>query len=208
MKVSGQIWRDRAWVWVPALVFFVANFAVLSTYRLRYAGQVQSLDDRLREQVQSRKESDRQRENLQAMLSRLRSNDASVRQLYDDRFSTRRRRLTAITGEVKEMAAKAGLRPGAINYPEEEIQDYGLIKRSFVFSVRGNYPQLRNLIQMLELSHSFLTLEEANVQSDTDSPDLRIDLTLSTLFAKDPADQSAPAGSGNAAGAPATGGGR
>ena len=32
--------------------------------------------------------------------------------------------------------------PKAISYPEEEIQEYNLIKRSFVFSVEGTYAEL------------------------------------------------------------------
>lgn len=206
MRLRGQIWRDRAWIWVPALLFFVVNLVVLSTYKLRYAGQVQSLDDRLEQQETRRQELDKQRDDLQAMLSQLQLNDAAVRQLYDERFSTRSRRLVGMTAEVQEMAAKAGLQPTMISYPEEEIEDYGLIKRSIDFTVQGTYANLRRMVQQLEATRSFLTLERVNVTADPDGPGLRFELSLSTLFAQDPNDPADPAAAARSGAASAQGG--
>ena len=201
MRTPGQIWRERAWVWVPALLFFVANLVLLSTYKLRYSGQVQSLDERLHQQESRRKDLDKQREELQGMLNQLQLNDAAVHQLYDERFSTRRLRLVGFAAEVQEMAAKAGLQPKAISYPEEEIQDYDLIKRSHIFTVQGTYANLRRFVQQLEQSRSFVTLEEVAVTGDPDGPGLRMDLSLSTLFARDPSDPGSPASSSAASSA-------
>jgi Tfp pilus assembly protein PilO len=180
------------------MLFFVANLVLLSTYKLRYSGQVQSLDERLHQQESRRKDLDKQREELLGMLNQLQVNDAAVHQLYDERFSTRRRRLVGVSAEVQEMAAKAGLQPKAISFPEEEIQDYDLIKRSYVFTVQGTYANLRRFVQQLELSRSFITLEEIAVTGDPDGPGLRMDLALSTLFARDPADPGSPASSATA----------
>jgi len=205
MRSPGQIWRDRVWVWVPALIFFVANLVLLSTYRLRYAGQVQSLDDRLHEQESQAKDLEKKRNERQGMLNQLQMNDAAVRQLYEQRFSTRRQRLVAATREVWEMATKAGLDPKSISYPEEEIQDFDLIKRSFVFSVSGTYQNLRRFVQQLEASPSFLTLEAISIGGDSDGPELRMDLTISTLFTKDPAAPPAPVAEAVRSGAPGGG---
>ena len=57
--------------------------------------------------------------------------------------------------------------PRALNYPEEQIQQYGLIKRSFIFNVDGTYTDLRKFINLLELSDSFLTLESAGLTEVT-----------------------------------------
>ncbi len=56
--------------------------------------------------------------------------------------------------------------PRSITYPEEQIQQYGLIKRSFIFSVEGTYADLRKFINLLELSDSFLTLEDASLAEE------------------------------------------
>ena len=184
MRSRGEIWRQRLWIWVPALLFFVANAAAFSVYKLGYAGQVQKLDEDIHAQEQKRHELNDQYQKLKTMIARVRTNQEQVQQLYADRFSTRRNRLTTITQEVKDLARQAGLSPRAISYPEKTIEDYGLIQRSFNFSVQGPYPALRKLVNLLESSHSFITIDELNVASNTEGPELRIDLMLSTLFAE------------------------
>ena len=44
MRDRSEIWRLRAWVWLPALLFFLANAVAFSVYRFGYAGQVKSLE--------------------------------------------------------------------------------------------------------------------------------------------------------------------
>jgi len=200
MRAPGEIWRQRLWIWVPALLFFLANAGAFAVYKLGYAGRIESLDDRLRELSQQHKDLTGKSQQAVTMIARVRTNEAQVEQLYVNRLSTRSQRLTSVTAEVKKLAKEAGLVPKAITYPEEEIQEYNLIKRSFVFSVAGTYAELRKFISLLETSHSFLALDEATVANNTEGAELRIDLTLSTLFANDadaapaPASRTAPAG--------------
>jgi len=210
VRAPGEIWRQRLWVWVPALLFFLANAGAFAVYKLGYAGRIESLDDRLKELAQQHKELTDKSQQAATMIALVRTNEAQVEQLYVERLSTRSQRLTSVTAEVKKLAREAGLVPKSISYPEEEIQEYNLIKRSFVFSVEGTYDELRKFIALLETSHSFLTLEEAMVgnlaegqgqgQGQGQGRELRIDLTLSTLFANDadtapaPASRTAPAG--------------
>ena len=87
--------------------------------------------------------------------------------------------------EVWELTSTVGLQPSSINYPEDPIVEYGLVKRTFSFTVRGNYAQLRRLINLLELTDSFLTLEEVQLAGRGSDAQLRIGLRLSTLFVDD-----------------------
>jgi len=200
VRAPGEIWRQRLWIWVPALVFFLANAGAFAVYKLGYAGRIESLDDRLKELAQQQEDLKKKSQLANGMITSVRTNEAQVEQLYTDRLSTRSQRLTSVTAEVKKLAKEAGLVPKAITYPEEEIQEYNLIKRSFVFSVAGTYAELRKFISLLEASHSFLTIDEATVVNSTEGPELRIDLSLSTLFANDTdaatatASRTAPAG--------------
>ena len=204
MKSRGEIWRQRLWIWVPAAVFFLANAGAFAVYKLGYAGRVETLQERLDGQAQQLRELAAQRRNIEAMLARVRTNEQQVEQLYAERLSTRSRRLTTITSEVKDLAQKTGLVPRSISYPEEDIEQFGLIKRSFIFSVDGTYVELRRFINLLEVSRSFLSLDEVRVVSGSaEGPELRIDLSLSTLFARDAEDSGAPSA---AAAAPAAGG--
>ncbi len=200
MRAPGEIWRQRLWIWVPALLFFLANAGAFAVYKLGFAGNIESLDDRLKELAQQHKELTDKSHQAATMIARVRTNEAQVEQLYTDRLSTRSQRLTTINDEVKRLAREAGLQPKAITYPEQEIQEYNLIKRSFVFSVAGTYAELRKFVSLLETSRSFLSIDEATVVNSSEGQELRIDLTLSTLFAND-ADAPMPAAPARAASA-------
>ena len=201
MRLRGEIWRQRLWVWVPALLFFLANAGAFAVYKLGYAGRVESLQETLDGQARKLQDLTAQQRNVEAMLARVRTNEQQVEQLFSDRLSSRSRRLTGITAEVKELAQRSGLVPRTLSYPEEDIEEFGLIKRSFVFSVEGTYVELRRFVNLLEVSRSFLSLDEVTVSGTSEGTELRIDLALSTLFAQDTEDagassKAAPAPSG------------
>jgi Tfp pilus assembly protein PilO len=205
LRSPGEIWRQRVWIWVPALLFFLANAGAFAVYKLGYAGRIESLQETLDTQRQTIRKLSGDRKQMETMIARVQTNETQVEQLYTDRLSTRSQRLTRITAEVKDLARQAGLVPKAITYPEEEIQEYNLIRRSFVFSVEGTYASLRKFVSLLEGSRSFLTIDEATVANNAEGPELRIDLSLSTLFARDAQDELPPPPA-TAAGTPTKGG--
>lgn len=184
MRFRGEIWRQRLWIWVPALLFFLANVVAFAVYTVGYGGRLDALDDTLAQQEQSLQASAAEQREAQAMLNRVRTNDQQVEQLYEERLSTRSRRLTGIQAEVKAMAQKAGLVPQTISYPEQEIEEYGLIRRSYVFNVQGTYAELRRFINLIEASRSFLSINDLKVSGNEESPELDISVQLSTLFAQ------------------------
>jgi type IV pilus assembly protein PilO len=224
MRPPAEIWRQRLWVWLPAALFFLVNATAFAVYRFGYADRVAGLRDELKSQRAAEKSEEAKRRQHEGLLQLATINRQRIEQLYSESFSTRRRRLTGVTAEVISLAGKAGLAPRALNYPEQEIQGYNLIKRSFIFSVDGTYLDLRKFINLLELSDSFLTLEGVSlseggarragpeVQAPPGAPaaargaaasgsssELHISLRLSTLFAKDDANPLAtPADSARA----------
>ncbi len=188
MSNGDVIWRQRLWVWLPALLFFLANAAAFSVYRLGYAGDVRTLEREIERSNEDLAPLRTERTELEQRIRRARTSQEQMAALYADRFSTRSRRLTGITAEVKTMAQTAGLEPREFNYPEEEIEDYDLVKRSFIFTVQGSYGELRRFIALLEKSPSYITLEGASLSGQSaGSEELQISLTLSTLFAKEAA---------------------
>jgi hypothetical protein len=209
MRAPGEIWRQRLWVWVPALVFFLANATAYTVYRFGFADRVAALQEDLRAERERLEPLQAREKKLRGLLERSRQNEIQIERLYAESFSTREQRLTKSQDEVKSLARKAGLDPKSLSYPTQQIQQYGLIKRSFVFSVEGTYIELRRFINLLELSDSFLTLEQvtlsegsgsqpaqrgrngAVVQPASEGSELRINLTLSTIFA-DPDAAKAP----------------
>lgn len=188
MKDQSEIWRQRVWIWLPALLFFLANATAFTIYRLGYAGQVQSLEANLEEVDKELAPETRRSRVLERQLQSARTTEMAVGKLYEDVFATRSERLTKVTTEVRSLARKAGLNPRVIAYPQDDIEDYGLIKRSFVFPVEGTYVELRQFLNLLELTDSFLTLESITLSGEDgdEGPELRMNLTISTLFAKEP----------------------
>jgi len=162
----GDIWRQRLWVWATALAFVALNGIGLLVYLFAYSDRVKTLELDLRDQGKRLADVRAARLHSEDLLRQARVNRERILQLYDEHFSTRRRRLTGVTAEVKDLAKRAGLVPRSITYPEEQIQQYGLIKRSFIFSVDGTYTDLRKFINLLELSDSFLTLEDASLAEE------------------------------------------
>jgi type IV pilus assembly protein PilO len=204
MRSPGEIWRQRLWIWVPALLFFLANAGAFAVYTLGYAGQIGSLQDTLDRQAAQVKDLKAKNQQMEAMITRVQTNEAQVKQLYSSRLSTRSQGLTSVTVEFRKLAQEAGLTPKTITFSEEEIQDYGLIKRSFVFSVQGTYAELRKFVSRLETSRSFFTVDEITVVNAPEGQELRVDLSLSTLFSRDARDAplAPPVPQGPAPGSP------
>jgi Tfp pilus assembly protein PilO len=193
VRFRGEIWRQRLWLWVPALLFFLANLVAFAVYTVGYGGRLDALDDTLDAQGQTLNQLKAKQRDAQAMLTRVRTNQQQVEQLYAERLSTRSRRLTGITAEVQAMAQKAGLVPRSFTYPERDIEEFGLIQRSFIFTVQGTYAELRRFINLIEASRSFLSIDEVRVGGRDDSAELDISLDISTLFAREE-ERGTPAG--------------
>ena len=105
---------------------------------------------------------------------------------------------------MKTLARKAGLDPTVAHLSGAEDPALRPDQALVHLLGRGELPKLRKFINLLELSDSFLTLEEVTLSEgtaaqpgrpgrgsmapvpQTPGSELRINLTLSTLFAKDP----------------------
>ena len=177
-----SIWRRRLAWWLPALVFLVANLVALAIYPLRFAGRMEVTVEEVEEAESVLAELVEARRDLEAQQEAIARTRLAIDELYSERLASESERLTSIIAEVKDLAARSGLTPPSVSYPTEPLQDYGLRRRGFVFSVQGSYPDLRKFINLLELSDTFLTLEEVTL-SEGGSGNLSIQLRVSTLFA-------------------------
>lgn len=192
-----MIWRlhfggARTLYWGPALALLLANVAWLFLFgsgsRLRAADLERRLAAARREHAAL---ADRLggRERLWIGAT---ENRARVEALYADRFATEQSRFTGMVRELKSLAQSSGLEPAAISYPEERFEEFGLVRRSFVFNVNGPYDALRTLLNLLEVSSSFLVVEQIEVSDSNQG--LAVQLRLSTLFRAVGADASAAPG--------------
>ncbi|MCY3971042.1 MAG: hypothetical protein OXG74_13985 [Acidobacteria bacterium] len=174
-----RIWRLRIWFWV-GVGLCVVNAGLLSTYRGVYAGRFEALEDEIADVGNLRTRATQEVARREGQVATVEATRDRVESLYRDGFATERERLTDLIREVKELADRSGLHPGSISYPEEQLEQYGLVEKSLVFTIEGNYTQLRRLINELEMTDTFVALESISLSEAT--PNLRIDLRLSTLF--------------------------
>jgi type IV pilus assembly protein PilO len=178
---STSIWRRRVALWLPALVFFLLNVVVLLVYPVRFAGRMEVTADELDQERAVLAELVERRRDLESQRQGIERTRLAVDEMYSERLAPESERLTRIIAEVKDLAARSGLTPPSVSYPTEPFEDYGLRRRGFVFSVEGSYADLRKFINLLELSQTFLTLEEVTL-SESGGGALRIQLRVSTLF--------------------------
>jgi hypothetical protein len=176
-------WKRLRKLWLPALMVVIINLAVLSTYRFLLAGQAQLLAARVERLEGELGELQSRRSALEDGVAQAEVNRNRIGEFYRDWLATEPERLTRVIAEVKTLAGRAGVETSNFGYPEEVLADYGLARRSIVFSVSGTYQSLRQLINLLELSDQFVILDEIRLSDQgRGGSGVRVDLKLSTFF--------------------------
>jgi len=176
-------WRARTGKWGPALVLLLVNLSLLFAYRLALTVRVANREAALETQRQQLADLESERDRLGVALATARRTSDEIEQMRTDRFGTQAGRLTATMLRVKQLARDSGLRGlETISYPEEGVEEFGLVKKSFIFGVNGTYQQLRRFVNLLEVHESFLTLEEIQVAEDSAAGQLKIRVRLATMF--------------------------
>lgn len=188
MNRANGIWRRRIWLWLPALLLVILNLAVLSTYRFLLAGQAQLRSMRVERIEKEVIAYEADLAALEALVTRAKMNRERVGEFYARWIGTEAELLTDVIAEVKELARRAGVESSSFQYPEEELDDFALRRRSIAFTVTGSFGELRQFINLIELSDYFLMLEDVRL-NETGHGDstIRVRLRVSALFRHQPA---------------------
>ena len=180
---SAAAWRRMLKIWLPGLVLLILNMAVLSTYRFLLAGQAQMRVSRVERLTAELDGLQRHHLALMDVLARAEINRVRVDEFYQRWLSSEAQRLTRVIAEVKSIAGRSRVKTSGYRYPDEMIEEYGLVRRSIVFSAEGSYKSLRQFIHSLEHSDEFLILEEIGVsEGGDDGANIRVSFKVSTLF--------------------------
>lgn len=95
--------------------------------------------------------------------------------------------MTRVLAEIKDLCNRAGIPPSSLSYEKQVLEGQDVSRRTITFAVNGSYAQLRQLINFIELSDSFLILDQVSLRgNDVEGAPLRISLSLSTLFTSTP----------------------
>ena len=184
----------RAALWVAPLAVILANLVWLSAFGSGSRVRLRELERRLDQANRARSEVTGRLAAREKLWIEATENRTRLETLYRDRFATERSRFTDQVRELKSLAERSGLDPASIAYPDEKLVDYGLVRRAFVFGVEGSYQALRSFLHLLELTDSFLTVEQISVAESRAG--LGVKLRLSTLFESVGSDAEAEARDG------------
>lgn len=186
--MNRSAWRQNLKLWVPPAVLLLLGVGFLLLYFVRFADEAQVARNRLERRTAELEQVRAQRQRAEGIVETVRASEEGLAEFYGERLSSESEALTRILGEVKDLCKRAGIPPSSLTYERERIEGQDLSRRTITFSVDGTYVQLRQLVNFIELSDSFLILDQIALRgNDVEGAPLRISLRLSTLFTSSPA---------------------
>lgn len=192
-----MIWREKRVLLIILGLLLLANTVFFFTYRVQYVSRLQDFDTR-QEQAQAQLDQARAaRIAAEQQLAAYKKVQTDLQVLYNDRWSTPMKRLTALIDEVKRLAAASHLQPPSYAFTTTESKPLagttsgpatkgstGITTVGIAFTVQGTYEQVRRLINLLELSDQFVIVDGISLASagtETDKA-LTLNIRLKTLF--------------------------
>lgn len=203
-----MIWREKRLVLIVLGVLLAANTIFFFTYRVQYESRLDALDARMDTVKAQLEEARRARMSAEQQVAAYRKIERDVQDVIGNRWATQGERLTLLITEIKRLAAKSTLVPPSYSFDQGEAksgttgsgtgtganQKIGAKEVGIRFTVEGTYQQIRRLINMLELSHQFVIIDQIGL-STTSGETLTMNIHVKTLF-HDPS-EAAPRRGGN-----------
>lgn len=183
MNPRLRVWRQRWPLWAAPAALLLASLVLGGLYLGRFANREEALAARVASTRQELAEAVERRDALRARVKRRRQGERQLRLLYEERLGTQAEQLTATLVEIKRLAGRAGLRPGTIAYSSESAPEFGVDRQRLNFAVEGDWRQLREFVNLLELADPFVIVEDIGLNEAGRSGRLRISLRLSVAFA-------------------------
>ena len=97
----------------------------------------------------------------------IRTNAEDVRRLYTATLSGRSASLVPVLTAIEGFAREGGMRPGSASYTTEDVKGLPLDQFVIDMPVTGTYRQLVALVQRLERSQYFLTLDQVRLRKES-----------------------------------------
>jgi hypothetical protein len=170
-----MIWREKRIPLIILGVFLLANAVFFFTYRIQYENRLQGLeaDKAAAEQRLANVRAERAKTEQQIASYRKAQGDLNV--IYNEKWATEPERLTALINEVKrlEQASQLVGRTHSFGKSEKDAKatpGLGTDVVTIAFTVQGTYPQVRRLINLLELSDQFVIIDTVSLTGTNDAP--------------------------------------
>jgi Tfp pilus assembly protein PilO len=184
-----MIWREHRTLLIVLGVLLLANAIFFFTYRVQYESRLHELDARLQQSEDDLQRARNKRLQAEQQLASYNRVEVDLENLYTRTWSTKPQRLTALINELKRLGAMTQLDPNSMNFTQAQDKDAqkngrpGTSIVTITFSVHGSYQKIRQLINLLELSHQFVIIDAIHLGGGgSSSGDLTLDLRLKTVF--------------------------
>lgn len=179
-------WHERrVWILIVGLLLAV-NTIFFFTYRVRYEQRVDDAHARLDQAKEQLGVAKARRTEFQSQLDAHKQLVETIATVYDEWWSTPDKRLTAVITEVRSLVEKSGLALQTLNFSRSQTTDgSNTTNVEITFSVQGSYMQLRQLVNMLELSDEFVIIDAISFASEQPDGSIVLNLRLRTLFKGD-----------------------
>lgn len=185
-----MIWREKRVLLLILAVLLVANGLFFFTYRVQYEARLSALDAKQKDAELRLQRAHNQRVAAEQQLRSYDKVRTDLQTLYGETWSTQAQRFTALVEEVKRLATRAQLeQPRVYSFSRTGDRDAsarfgasGISTVVITFTVKGNYQQIRRLINLLELSNQFVIIDAINLGAGGGSDVLTLNLRLKTLF--------------------------
>jgi len=176
-------WKQRR-AWIVAIgALLVLNTIFFFTYRVRYEERVDDARVRLAQAKEQLSIATARRVDYEQQLAAHKTMIETINTVYDTWWSTPEKRLTKLIVEVRTLVEKCGLSVDAVSYARGDAsQDGGTTTMDVTFTVQGTYLQLRQLINLLELSDEFIIIDSVSFNGDDPSGTIGLNLHLRTIF--------------------------
>ncbi len=176
-------WNERrAWILIVGIVLAL-NTAFFFTYRVRYEERVDEAHARLESVKEQLSIAKGRRIEYEQQLEAHKSMVATIATVYDTWWSTPEERMTKLITEVRSLVEKSGLSLQSVNYSRGEVnEESSTTTVDIAFGVDGRYLQLRQLINMLELSEQFVIIDAVSFSGSQPDGTIGLQLRLRTIF--------------------------
>jgi hypothetical protein len=192
-----MIWKENRLILGILGVLFAANVFFFFTYRVQYQSRLEEAAQRQTDAENDLAKARGTRVSYERQLASYFKVQHELDKLYNERWSTQTQRLTSLILEVKRLNAATKMEPATYTFTGGEMKEpttgqerarpgsIGTKTVSIVFTVQGDYQQVRRLINLLELSEQFVIIDSIQLAGSAADPKLTLNLRLKTLF-RDP----------------------
>jgi len=175
-----MIWREKQLLLVVLGILLIANLLYFFTYRVQFEARLQEYATRAEQSEARLEQAKAARMAAERQLAAYKKVQRDIQDVYDNRWSTEAARLAPLIAEVKRLAVVSQLVPQTYSFSHiagaPEASTVGI-----TFAVQGTYPQVRRLINLLELSQQFVIVDQISLSSGSEGV-LTLNLHVKTLF--------------------------